>query len=913
MGRIQSSVGLITGVPIEETVNQLMQINALPRNRLSNRNAELTKEQTAITTLTTLVIGVQLSGDRLGQASLFNSAKVTSSKPETIAARSTGTAALGNYSFIPVRQAQSQQLTSSLFASSQHKLSAGDITIHTGGFLDQSANLDQLNGGRGVERGMIRITNRAGTSREIDLRFVQTAADVVTAINSAEGLSVVAKINGGQFELTDVSGSVVHNLKIVDIGSGTTARDLGFQNVDVASSTAVGNNIHILSNATALRSLRDGIGIDIPTQGTALRLSLRDGSTVNWTSQLDAANASVGQLVQSLNTASNGKYVARISNDGHSLEVQDLTSGTAQFSISSPAGNLAQQLGLTGPGMGGTITGRKLLSGLSDTLLDSLKGGRGLGEMGSVTITDRLGQSDTIDLAGAKTLGDVIQRINDGASNASFRVQLNRTKTGIEIVDTSGGTGSLVIEDADSKNSATALGIARTTTGTSIDSGSLQRQFVSRTTSLDDFLAGGTLSQSSFRITNSAGSSATYNVSTRSPKTIGDIIDGINGMAIGVTASINHSGDGILLVDTAGGAGPMTVADVGTGSAAKQLRIAGSASTITIDDDQVSGIDGSKTLRMTTTATTTLADLTQQINELSGSPVKASLINLGASGVRLQLNGQATGQASRVAISSSSDIDFAQTSEARDALISYGTNNSGGGVLVSSRTNQFKNLIDGVDLTVNSTSTTPVTVEVSSNSDSLSKQIETFVDQYNKLREKYDELTVFDAQSNQVGLLFGSNIAIRMDLAYSRLLTGSIRSGSGGAIQSLPELGIRLNDRGRLTFDKQQFEQVLENNPGAVQDFFTNTENGFARRAKAVADSLASIESGSLLARNNSLQQTIEQNATRIQSMDLRLDRERTRLLQQFYNMEQAISRLQSNMTSVNQLQSLAQSLRSNR
>jgi len=154
--------------------------------------------------------------------------------------------------------------------------------------------------------------------------------------------------------------------------------------------------------------------------------------------------------------------------------------------------------------------------------------------------------------------------------------------------------------------------------------------------------------------------------------------------------------------------------------------------------------------------------------------------------------------------------------------------------------------------------------------------------------------------------LFGSNVAIRTELAYSRLFTSSIRSGPPGTIQSLPELGIKLNDRGKLTFDKQQFESALAENPEAVKDFFSNQTNGFSQRAKAVSDSLASVESGALLQRTNALQQNIEQNASRISAMDLRLERQRNRLLSQFYSMEQAISRLQRNMTSVNQLQSLA-------
>lgn len=905
MSRIQSSIGLITGVPIEDTVNQLMKLNALPRTRLAARNETLGKEQAAITSLTTLVIGVQLTTDRLGQAALFSGSKVASSKPEVLAVRSTGSPAVGSYSFVPVRQAQSQQLTSSLFASADQKLSAGSITIHTGGFLDQSVNLDQLKGGAGVSRGFIRITDRSGKSQDIDLRYAQTASDVVSSIN-ASNLSVVATIDDGNFVLTDVSGNTTSNLSIQDVGAGTTARDLGFDNVSVAANSAQGTNVHQIHRTTALRNLRDGLGVELPKTGTALRFNLRDGSQVNLTSQLNGRQANLGQLIDEINTAGAGKLRAAISTNGQSLEIEDLTTGLDTYSISSPSGSLADQLGLDGASVAGVITSDRLQSGLSDTLLTSLTGGSGIETSGSLTITDKQGQSDTINLSSAKTLQDVIDLLNDGANNASFRVQLNRTKTGIEVVDTSGGNGSLQIQNAGGDEVASSLKIAGVSSSGTIDSGSLNRQFVGRGTTIRDFLSGGNLARTSIRFTDSAGRTSTLNLATRTSETIGDLIDGINGLGLGIEAGINQNGDGILLIDTANGQGTMSVADVGGGTAASQLRLAGTATSLTLDDSTFSVIDGSKTIRITTTANTSISDLATQINQLSQGPLRANLINLGSSGVRLQLNGVSTGVQARTAISSTSGIDFSQTAEARDALISFGASESGGGVLVNSNTNKFTDVVAGLELTVSDTSSTPVQVEVTENTENITKQIETFVEQFNKLRDKYDELTIFDSNTNQVGLLFGSNVAIRTEVAYSRLFTSSIRSGPAGTIQALPELGIKLNDRGKLTFDRQQFESALAENPEAVKDFFSNESNGFARRAKSVSDSLASVENGSLLQRTNALQQNIEQNASRISAMDLRLERQRNRLLNQFYSMEQAISRLQRNMTSINQLQSLA-------
>ncbi len=909
MGQIQSSVGLVTGVQIQDTVDKLMKINAIPRTNLANRTTGLTKEQTAITTLTTLVIGVQLTTDRLGSASLFNATKVSSSKSDVLSAVSTGTPAVGSYSFIPVRQAQSQQMTSSLFAAADQKLSTGTLTISTGGFLDQSVQLDQLNGGVGVARGYIRVTDRSGSSKDIDLRFAQTANDVVNTINSTTGLSVVAKLDGDRFVLTDVSGSTSSNLKIEEVGSGTTAKDLGFSSVSVASNTATGQELTKLTQATSLRNLRDGLGLELPKLGYALKFHLKDGSEISYSTNLDGKKATLGQLVDEINDTGDGKVEARISSDGKRLEVVDLTTGTNNFSVTSPKGNLAQQLGWTGSANAGVISGSRLQSGLGDTLLSSLNGGKGLGDLGSVKITDKNGGIATVNLSSAKTLGDAIDLLNDGATTASFKVQLNATKTGIEIIDTSGGAGSFKVENADSNNTADALQIEGTTTSTSIDSGSLHRQFVGLNTSITEFLGGDqTLSRSSFKITDSNGRSANFNVATRNPKTIGDIIEGINGLGVAVEARINDTGDGILLVDTANGTGDLTVAEVGTGQAASQLRILGTASDIQSGNSTISGIDGSKTIKIATTSSTTVEELVTKINQLSNGPVQANLINLGASGVRLQLNGKYTGTQSRLAISSDLNFSFTQTSEARDALVSFGANEAGGGVLASSSTNTFTSLVKDLSITINGTSTSPVTVTVDENADSLTTQMQTFVDQYNKLRDKYDELTVFDSTAGNVGLLFGSAVAIRVEQAYSRLLTSPLRSGSNGAIRSLPELGVKMGDNGKLTFDKSQFTKALEANPTAVKDFFTNETTGFAKKAKDVSDALAGVDNGALISRNKALQNTIEANNARLEAMDTRLEKQRTRLLNQFYAMEKAISKLQANSNSIASIQNLFRS-----
>lgn len=898
MGRIQSSVGLVTGFQIQDTVDQLMKLNALPRDRLSARNEELLQQQVAISELTALVVGVELTTDRLGQASLFAATSVASNKTDLIAATSSGSPKAGSYSFIPVQQAQSQQLTSSLFASGDQALSEGELLIRTGGFLDKSVQLDQLNGGAGVARGSLKITDRAGSSQTIDLRFAQTAQDVVDAINSNDTLKVVASLEGDRFVLTDHSLNVVSDLKVEEVSGGSTAADLGLALISTSDSTANGTSVLKLTSQTALRSLRDGIGLDIASE-ESLRITLKDQSSIDVKINLDAQSASVGQLLDQFNKNADGKFLARIGSDGKSFEIEDLTSGDGEFSVTSQVGSLATQLGLDSQAANGQVSGRRLLAGLGDVLLSSLRGGQGVSELGQISISNRAGDTTSVDLSQAATLDEVISAIN--SSDAGVKAQLNRTKTGIEIVDVTGSTTQdLVIVDTGSTNTATELGIAQSESSGRIDSGALGLQYVSRNTQLETFNGAGAI-RGSIDIVDSSGKTARLNFNSVQPDTIGDVIDAINELDLGVKAKINAAGDGLLLLDTAGGEGELTVSNVGSGNTATRLGIAGTASTLTVDGGTFTAIDGSTNIRIDSDQGTTLSELVERINANSRSPVNASLLKLGNGGVRLLLNGKQTGSSARIAVESEIGISFSETAKAQDALIAFGASNSSGGTLVSSSTNTFDGVVEDVRLTVNGTSTQATTVTVSENTENLSKQIEAFVNQYNLLRDKLDASSQFDADTNTVGVLFASSVSLRVEFAYSNFLSGRIRGAS--SVTSLAELGINLDDKGKLSLNKQKLSEVIQKDPGSVKDFFTNEQSGFSVQAKKVSERLAGISNGALLTRNNSLQRQIEQNNSRIEAFDVRLERQRTRLLTQFYNMEAAIGRLQSNQTALDQLQ----------
>jgi flagellar hook-associated protein 2 len=178
------------------------------------------------------------------------------------------------------------------------------------------------------------------------------------------------------------------------------------------------------------------------------------------------------------------------------------------------------------------------------------------------------------------------------------------------------------------------------------------------------------------------------------------------------------------------------------------------------------------------------------------------------------------------------------------------------------------------------------------------------VENYNKFRDKLAELTAFDTQSNKRSLLTGDATALRLDMDLSRLFSG--RFTSDGAIQSLGQLGVSLTDDGKLELDETRLKEAYADNPEAVQRFFAAADTGFSARLGKLLEQAAG-EDGSLLARRlEAVQNKVRQNEQRLADMQKSLDKQRTRLLMQFYNMELAIAKLKDNLTALDSVKPLS-------
>ena len=904
MGTIQTTVGLITGINFKDLVDKLIDISARPKNLLEQRNKTLQEQQTALGNLAGLLYAIKMPLSTLAKTETYQQRQVTSSNSDLLAATKTGKPALGQYELTPIQLAQNHKLLSSGFRSAQEPLGlSGTMTIRFGDHVQRGLSLSLVNGGQGIQRGKIRLVDRSGAWADIDLSTAQTIDDVLDAINNNTTVNVLASVRDGRIRLEDQTGQTVSNLKVLEVGGGTTAQSLGLAGIDVPASSAEGQNILRLFANIDLNILNDGAGVSLSTSLPEISYTLRDGSTgrINFASS-GTREVTLGEILQKIQEQSGGKIRAEIGSDGRRLVLTDTTTGSGNFTLSPLYGSKTlAELGLDTQAVDGVITGRRILSGLRTVSLRSLNGGSGLGQLGLLRLTDRSGNTDTVDLSNAETLEDVVEAINN--SSVAILARVNRAKNGIELIDTSGATASnLIVANGDQTNTADKLHIAVNSPVNSVDSGDLRLRIISENTLLSSLNGGAGVAKGRFYIQDSSGRKTLIDIRSDSIQTVGDVIRAINTTALHVRAEINSTGDGILLRDTAGGAGKLTVTEAGS-TTAKDLGLLRTAQTIVEGGQPRQVIDGSMTYRITLDGTNTLQDLQNKINAL-GAGFKAALLNDGSVWPwRLSLVSERSGKAGALVVDTASlGLAFQETSRAQDARLVYGPASSAASAMViSSSSNTLTNVIDGVSLQIKQATGTTVTVRVSESDAVLLASVKTFVENYNKFRDQWKDYTKFDPGTGQGSILTGDFTALRFESDFISLLSGQFTGSS--RFRSLASLGLSLTEEGKLQFDEEKFKTAYTDASQEVQNFFAASGTGMAHRLAELIEKLAGERNSTISQRLQAFESKIQANLQRIERMNASLEKERSRLLSQFYKMELAVAKIQD---SLNALDSIA-------
>lgn len=906
MGGISADTGLASGLPIHDIVGQLMSVESRPRELAEERHGELDERHTALQDVNSQLLALRDAAGELNRTATFGHAAATSSNENVLTAEAGNNAVPGSYHFhVQQLVAAQQNLTDGFADIDQTTFGEGTLTFaRDGARLDGVTELARLNGGQGIERGEIRVTDRAGNSAVVDLSTAATVDEVVQRINDAVGVDVTARTDGDQLQLTDNTGQSAANLSVENVTERDTAGTLGLDQ-SVSDDTLTGDPVNTLGQATQLGELNDGQGVGTVRGESDLRITAADGSTHD----VDLTNvATVGEVIGRINEQADGDVTAAVASDGVSLELTDHTGGGPDFSVTALNDSAAAtDLGILGSDddSSGTIEGHRLVAGLNSKLTRMLRGGEGV-DLGTVSITDRNGTSDQVDLTGADSIRDITRRINE--ADADVTATLNDPRHGITITDNTGGSNDLEISDVTGA-AASDLNLAGGHDRDVIDSGNLQLRHLGEGTRLDTL----DVTPGTFIVTDSTGQSETIDLAAIEAHTVGDVIGEINVRGFDVTARINDTGDGILLEDDAGGAVPIRVEEAGATTAA-DLGLLGEAEEAGADHD------GRLVHSVEIDEDDTLEDIAGKINA-AGAGVRASIVHDGSEGApyRLMLASAEGGtQHGFVFDDEGLGLGAARFAEAQDATIFFGAADPADALALRSTSNQLEDVVPDTTIDLHATSDQPVQLTIDDDHEPVVQALGGFVEGFNELMAKMDEYDFYDEETEERGVLLGDPALNLVRNAVHRQI--NMRSDEvEGQFKSLAEVGVSLSAEGELELDKAALGSALQADPDAVKKLFTLRETetdeqtgetelvraGLGVEIEQQLERLTDRQSGSFNRQIDSLEQQMELNEDRIERLNERLERRREQLLNEFFSMEQAIAGMQQQSQALGGLQNL--------
>ncbi|MHA3887918.1 flagellar filament capping protein FliD [Stutzerimonas degradans] len=222
------------------------------------------------------------------------------------------------------------------------------------------------------------------------------------------------------------------------------------------------------------------------------------------------------------------------------------------------------------------------------------------------------------------------------------------------------------------------------------------------------------------------------------------------------------------------------------------------------------------------------------------------------------------------------------------------------GLKVISETNKVDGAIEGVtlDLKAKTVANEPLTIAVAEDKAGVKKQIQSFVDSYNKLIGVINAQTkvtsVGEGKAPVTGALVGD--------ATARTLLNTIRNElvnvqGDGALRALTDIGITTQKDGTLAIDNAKLDKAMASNFGELSGLFTG-DKGLASRLDAKLKPYT--ETGGILEqRNKAMTETISKIDDQKEALTRRLTSLQERLYKQFNAMDLLVGQLSNTSSSL--------------
>ncbi|MEZ9177245.1 flagellar filament capping protein FliD [Vibrio kanaloae] len=218
---------------------------------------------------------------------------------------------------------------------------------------------------------------------------------------------------------------------------------------------------------------------------------------------------------------------------------------------------------------------------------------------------------------------------------------------------------------------------------------------------------------------------------------------------------------------------------------------------------------------------------------------------------------------------------------------------------LSSNNNVIEDAVEGIDITVKGKTPKdkpPAEIGVEYDRNSVRQDIEAFVNSYNQFYQVSKNLAGVDPTTGQKGPLSGDSTVRNADSRLKGVFSSSIE-GAPDNLKSLTEFGITTTRQGSLEINYDMLDRQLNNNFDKLGEFFGGN-NGFAKKVEDAIQGITGV-TGSIRTREKSL---VEQNyrlADDQSALDRRMDSLENRTHSKFTAMQDATSKMQSQLGSM--------------
>ncbi|MDE0934648.1 MAG: flagellar filament capping protein FliD [Mariniblastus sp.] len=229
----------------------------------------------------------------------------------------------------------------------------------------------------------------------------------------------------------------------------------------------------------------------------------------------------------------------------------------------------------------------------------------------------------------------------------------------------------------------------------------------------------------------------------------------------------------------------------------------------------------------------TVAGLVDAINTQSADVSASIVFDQANSAHRILLSSKYSGEANQINVTNNlitptgsevlPDFSGAAIQDATNAELQLG---SGAGAIVAEYdSNVIDGLIENVTLNLESADVSKdINIKVTRDTAAAKTSITGFVESYNSMIQYIDDQTAFNTANNTASPLLGNRTVSTLKNTLSSMVTESV-PGISSSINRLSQLGIDIDNTGKLTINNSELESVLQGNtegldPSDIQRVF---------------------------------------------------------------------------------------------